>query len=364
MLNKAKKTMIYAPLIALTLAGCSYLANKAQIDSFNQKKSSDLEQRIENEQEYSSDFFVNNKFNEEHGKIGDKTFDIKSFPEIQERYNQLKLIDKAAKADVIKRPLSIDSVAKFTNKETIIEYFKINNLSLNYHEGEFALNRLRALTRSADEIAQDRFAIARTSNRSLNTLAAYLGIKPGAYETNPDNTKAFFELYKDNIIESARKHNIEPAELAGIIKHESGGGSFVVSRTGALGPAQLTSYIYNPGRGSNLDETKNSNPFNPVEAIDRSAEYISVLKRRLRRHDDASGTLWQTAYNQGEPTLFSTLNAARKEGIRQPRQIINYICSNENKHTISKEGRDFSSKVQTEIRAMRPLFESYLAQKN
>jgi soluble lytic murein transglycosylase-like protein len=301
---------------------------------------------------------VVNDFNKNHNQIGKP---LLSFNEALEKYNQLKLVDKAAKADVQVRPLSVDSVAKFVSRENIQKYFRLKNLPLNYVEGEHALNRLRALTKTGEEYSNDRFNIRRTSGRSLNALANYFGVIPGDYETNPQNTRAFFKLFKEDIQNASEKYNIDPIEFASLIKHESGGFSFAISTTGASGAAQLTSYIYDPKQGSSLDETKNSNPVHPLDAIDRSAEYLGYLKEKYRRFDDQAGTLRLAAYNQGEPVVDRALNIARSHGVRNPTQVLNFINPENNSYVVSAEGRGFPRKVRAEKRHMNLYIQEFLA---
>ena len=353
---KNKKKLIYVPLLSLSLIGCSYLVNKGQIDVFRDSNKGSLEAKIDQTEQFSN--HVANDFNENHNKTGKPAL---SFNEALEKYNQLKLVDKAAKADVQARPLSVDSVAKFVSRENIQEYFRLKNLPLNYVEGEHALNRLRALTKTGEEYSNDRFNIRRTSGRSLNALANYFGVRPGAYETNPQNTRAFFQLFREDILNASEKYNIDPIEFAGLIKHESGGFSFALSRTGASGAAQLTSYIYTPIEGSGLDETKNSNPVHPVEAIDRSAEYLGYLKNKYRRFDDHAGTLRLAAYNQGEPVVDRALNIARAHGVRNPTQVLNFINPENNRYIVSAEGRGFPGKVTAEKKRMNLYMQEFLA---
>lgn len=360
MTKKNIKKALYASLASLSLISCSYLVNKSQIKPFNELNNSKLEQELLKNKEFLKDntFYVNSKFNPEHTQSRNNNI---SLEDALKRYSQLKLINKATNADVQKRPLSIDSVAKFVDREILLDYFRINNLSLNYQDEEYSLNRLRGLTKNGSDFAYDRFNIARTPRKSLNQIANYFGIRLGAFETNPQNTKAYLDLFKEDIISAAKKYNIDPVEYISLIKHESGAGSFVGSKTGAFGPTQLTSYIYNPIRGSNLDESKKSNPIHALDAIDRGAEYLGYLKKKYKQYDDSNGTLRLTAYNQGEPVVDRALNIARANGVRQPTQIINFFNENKNKYVLSSEGRNFSKQVREKRRFANSYMQPFLA---
>ena len=327
MARKLKKMVKNYLLGSLILTGCSFLTNEAINSRFSQDKKG-LESRLEMENTLSS---------EELNR--------------QEKY---KLIENAINADVQKRPSSIDSVIKFVDRDDLREYFNTNNIGFNYENNEIALNRLRAVLKSGDEIKDDRF-------RSFRRLNNYLGITPGRAETNFGNSMGFFDLYKDNIIESANKYNVDPVELTGLMKHESGLGTFIASRTGALGSAQLTSYIYTPRNGTTLDTNKKTNPFHTVEAIDRAAEYLGHLKNVYARIDDSQGTLRLTAYNRGEKDMNRAINLARSYNVRNPRDIVNFINPISNSYVLASEGRNFAPRVRREASFMNTFFQEPLA---
>jgi hypothetical protein len=334
MARKLKKMIKNYVLGSLMLTGCSFLTNEAINNRFNQNRTG-LESKLEMENTLSP---------EEINK--------------QEKY---KLIENAINADIQKRPLSVDSVIKFVGRDELQEYFNSNNIGFNYEKDKIALNRLRAVLKSSDEIEQDRFRLDRSPVKSFKKLNNYLGITPGVAENNFSNSMVFFNLYKDNIIESANKYNIDPVELVGLMKHESGLGTFIASRTGALGSAQLTSHIYNPKKGTTLDTNKKSNPFNTIEAIDRAAEYLGHLKNVYARIDDSQGTLRLTAYNRGEGDMNRAINLAKSYNVRNPRDIVNFIDPSNNSYVLASEGRNFAPKVRREASFMNSFFKEPLA---
>ncbi|MFW6272741.1 MAG: transglycosylase SLT domain-containing protein [bacterium] len=276
-------------------------------------------------------------------------------------FSDVNLINKAITNNTSS---SMDSVIKFVDKSSIKKYLFLNKLSDDYVNGEPTLNKLRILLKSGAEVAKDRFNTTSNGSRGLEGLANALDVEVGSYEANMKNSLNFLEIYKDDIKSAASKYDLNPDLIAGLLVHESGGRSFTMSKTGALGSAQLTSYIYDPTYLGGVNKS-DINPFDTPQAIDRAADYLSYLIDRYERFDDSNHTLALTAYNQGPNAMSRTLKIARSNGVIAPRDIVNFTYAssdNNKKYVLSHEGRMFSSNVQNEIVKAGPVFkDKYLA---
>jgi soluble lytic murein transglycosylase-like protein len=83
-----------------------------------------------------------------------------------------------------------------------------------------------------------------------------------------------------------RKHGLPKGLMRAVVEVESGGRAHRISHAGAMGPAQLM-----PGTAKLLGVT---DPFDPQQAIDGGARYLSQQLHRLGRVD-----LAVAAYNAG-----------------------------------------------------------------
>jgi hypothetical protein len=360
MFPKAKRIIKYASMSAFMLFNSNLISGKAHDNLFSTSFSTS-----ENIHHFES------KNNENENIKHAYLFEINEpFHTIRKRVQQRRLIEKAINSTSLH---SVDSVIKFVDKNLLKEYFTKNNISADYEKDEINLNRLRALIRDGNEIFFERMNIIRNytdehlSNemrreKSLEKLAEYMGTKPGQAEYNPYNTEHFFRLYQEDIEHAAIENRIRPKVLAGLIKHESGGFSFAISKTGAIGPGQLTSYIYSPNSYWR-NEMKDINPFNTPEAIYRSAEFLSHLIKKYQMYDDDEHTLALSAYNQGPRRIDRAISIAMLNGIRKPKEIINFINGETEQeftqiYFLSEEGRRFSERVQKEIKNVNLHFTS------
>jgi soluble lytic murein transglycosylase-like protein len=93
--------------------------------------------------------------------------------------------------------------------------------------------------------------------------------------------------YGDEITAAARRHGIDPALLAGLIRQESGFNANAVSPAGARGLTQLM-----PGTAAGLGV---ANPSDPAQAIEGGAKYLAQQLQRFG--GDTARAL--AAYNAG-----------------------------------------------------------------
>lgn len=371
---KIKKSMEYATLIGLMAINPINNFNNTQNESFSDFKKQEV---VENDLEH---------------RLWSEDVTLTSFGKQQDFLKQANLINKAIARNTHS---SMDSVIKFVDKSSLNTYFSLNNLPLSYTKDAPVLNKLRVLMKDGDEVAKDRFQSSDNLYLSLDAFANKLCVNAGSYEYDKESSRNFFKIYKDDIEKSAKKYDISPELLGGLLAHESGGRSFTMSRTGALGAAQLTSYIYDPQHRWPDGEKEPINPFDTPTAIDRSANYLSNLVKRYERYDDSNHTLALTAYNQGDSVVNSALRISKINGISRARDVVNFSYTvnnndtdttnihnvNDNstninkdnnstdstniKYLLSDEGRSFSSKVQREMVKISPLFnEKYLASLN
>ena len=236
------------------------------------------------------------------------------------RNEQMKLMNNVLKNNT---HTGIDSVIKFVPENFLNKYLKIipENIKKKQNIG---YNRLETLTKTGEEVAEDRFKTSNNRRRALNAYASHLGIMPGSFGTQ-EEINIFLDLYKNDLITTAQKYNLNPSLLAAISIHESRGRTYTASNTGALGAFGLTKYLYNPQNtwpdGKNREPI---NPFNTLKSMDRAADFLSFLIKNYSKYDDANHTLTLTAYNQGELEINKTLRATKKENITNPLEIISY----------------------------------------
>jgi soluble lytic murein transglycosylase-like protein len=148
----------------------------------------------------------------------------------------------------------------------------------------------------------------------LATASAATGTQPAAAAAAGPLPTTASELpsgtpFAAEITAAAKKHGVDPALLAGLVKQESGFNPNAVSPAGARGLTQLM-----PGTAAGLGVT---DPLDPAQALDGGAKY-------LRQQLDAFGgdvTRALAAYNAGPgavqryggvPPYAETQNYVRK----------------------------------------------------
>lgn len=98
--------------------------------------------------------------------------------------------------------------------------------------------------------------------------------------------------YSSQILEAARAHKVDPTFIAAVIKVESNGYAYAVSRKGARGLMQLM-----PATARRLGVSR---PFDPRDNIRGGAAYLAELAERF---GETNADLILAAYNAGEQAV-------------------------------------------------------------
>ncbi len=127
---------------------------------------------------------------------------------------------------------------------------------------------------SLSEMSSRLFSVSRTASASLYRVASY------ARRISSD--------IREMIYYYAQKHSVDPDLMLAMVKQESGGNRYAVSRVGAMGLGQL------------MPETAKrfgvSDPFNARQNIEGMARYLQFLGERF----NGDKVLMVGAYNTGE----------------------------------------------------------------
>lgn len=97
--------------------------------------------------------------------------------------------------------------------------------------------------------------------------------------------------YHHIIDKKAKEHEIDPTLVTAVIRAESNGNPYAVSRKGAMGLMQLMPIT--------ASELQVRNPFNPEDNIDGGTRYLRYLIEKF----DGNLTLALAAYNAGPKTV-------------------------------------------------------------
>ena len=133
----------------------------------------------------------------------------------------------------------------------------------------------------------DKEGVVRFTNTQCD-MECELYLREASPETPRVGKGDISQAWMDEYVERfARAHNLSPALVKAIIKAESNGERFAVSRKGAQGMMQLMPFT--------SKRMKVSDPFDPVENIEGGVKYIKELMGTFR------GNLVHTvaAYNAG-----------------------------------------------------------------
>ncbi len=136
------------------------------------------------------------------------------------------------------------------------------------------------------------------------TSTADTGQKNGQFSSRRDFTGI--------VADKATKYEIDPSLLHAVIKTESNGNPYAVSRKGAMGLMQLM-----PMTASDLDVR---NPFDPEENIDGGTRYLKYLIEKFK----GDLTLALAAYNAG-PNLVEKRRAVPE--ISETKQYVKKVLS-------------------------------------
>lgn len=114
------------------------------------------------------------------------------------------------------------------------------------------------------------------------------------------------------VSEKASKYNLDPSLVHAVIKAESNGNPYAVSRKGAMGLMQLM-----PSTARDLSV---NNPFDPEDNIDGGVRYLRYLINKF----NGDLTLALAAYNAGPKTVEKTGDVPR---ISETKQYIKKVLS-------------------------------------
>jgi len=156
----------------------------------------------------------------------------------------------------------------------------------------FAATAARAdIYRSVDEngvVCYTDVSFSKADERVMKTPSA-----PARQKESPGREPAKKEFH-GIVKEKAAKYEMDPSLIHAVIKAESNGNPYAVSRKGAKGLMQLM-----PTTANDLQV---SNPFDPEENIDGGTRYLKYLIERF----NGDLTLALAAYNAGPKTVEKT----------------------------------------------------------
>jgi hypothetical protein len=130
----------------------------------------------------------------------------------------------------------------------------------------------------------------RTNYQSLSRGYTFLSRQQQAHN------KVILEPYVRSV---ARKYGIDEVDFVKMIQHESKWDIYAINKSGDVGIAQLNIVLW--GNKSNREYV--CNPLNPIEALEVSAKYYSLLHKKFK-----DKKLALTAYNQGPTSVRNMLN--------------------------------------------------------
>lgn len=139
------------------------------------------------------------------------------------------------------------------------------------------------------ELAPDAAIAAKQlalEKRSVRTFSEKPASSPGL---SPPSVVPFSPPFLSQILEAAKRHRIDPAFIAAVIKVESNSHPHAVSRKGARGLMQLM-----PATARRLGV---KSPFDPRDNIRGGAAYLAELAVRF---GERNADLILAAYNAGE----------------------------------------------------------------
>lgn len=207
---------------------------------------------------------------------------------------------------------------KPTGYERIRKAEQLMQLALN----QLAMTELEAARENAPDSPLVNLRIAQIFRLQGENVAAINTLKrsyPDYGQTLPEEMSrevwdVFYPLkWWTNIKEEARRHNLDPYQIAGLIRQETVFNAMAKSRANALGVMQLLpSTAKAVARSNNIGSITSNDLFNPNLNIQLGVAYVKQLQNEFRRFEYVAA-----AYNGGETRVRRWIRESPNQEIEE-----------------------------------------------